>query len=220
MILKNKQLIIVGQLLQKMTLPAQVSRARTKIIFEIQKALDDSSKDEIQLVEDNNGIIDGNKVTWENAIDENSYAKQHDDLMNEEIKIEINNVTLFNKFVSFIENWNEDVSGEDAEAFDILCNSLGIQKGYNTMVIEKKITFYAYMRDETESIYVSFNGTVDEDGIPYTSYNITNNDKYLENIKEFRKNKNDFENVVFDEADRIIADKQATTTTTTTTTVK
>lgn len=88
------------------------------------------------------------------------------------------------------------------------------------MVIEKKITFYAYMRDETESIYVSFNGTVDEDGIPYTSYNITNNDKYLENIKEFRKNKNDFENVVFDEADRIVADKQATTTTTTTTTVK
>lgn len=92
------------------------------------------------------------------------------------------------------------------------------------MEIEKKISFYAYMRDEDGSIYVSFSGSIDEEGVPYTSYNISNNDKYLANVKEFRKNKSNFDNTVFDEADKIVveieAKKESTTTTTTTTTVK
>lgn len=90
------------------------------------------------------------------------------------------------------------------------------------MDIEKKISFYAYMRDENDNMYVSFAGSIDKDGVPYTSYNITNNDKYLENVKEFRKNKSDFENTVFDEADKIVAEIEAqkASTTTTTTTVK
>ena len=90
------------------------------------------------------------------------------------------------------------------------------------MDIEKRINFYGYMRDENDMIYVTFNGNLDVDGVPYTSYTISDNAQYLAHVKEFRKNKSDFENEVFDEADKIVAEIEAkkASTTTTTTTVK
>lgn len=90
------------------------------------------------------------------------------------------------------------------------------------MDIEKRINFYGYMRDENDMIYVTFNGNIDVDGVPYTSYTISDNAQYLAHVKEFRKNKSDFENEVFDEADKIVAEVEAqkASTTTTTTTVK
>ena len=90
------------------------------------------------------------------------------------------------------------------------------------MDIEKRINFYGYMRDENDMIYVTFNGNLDVDGVPYTSYTISDNAQYLAHVKEFRKNKSDFENEVFDEADKIVAEVEAkkASTTTTTTTVK
>lgn len=89
------------------------------------------------------------------------------------------------------------------------------------MDIEKRINFYGYMRDENDMIYVTFNGNLDVDGVPYTSYTISDNAQYLAHVKEFRKNKSDFENEVFDEADKIVAEIEAQkASTTTTTTVK
>ena len=90
------------------------------------------------------------------------------------------------------------------------------------MDIEKRINFYGYMRDENDMIYVTFNGNLDVDGVPYTSYTISDNAQYLAHVKEFRKNKSDFENEVFDEADKIVVEIEAkkASTTTTTTTVK
>lgn len=89
------------------------------------------------------------------------------------------------------------------------------------MDIEKRINFYGYMRDENDMIYVTFNGNIDVDGVPYTSYTISDNTQYLAHVKEFRKNKSDFENEVFDEADKIVAEVEAQkASTTTTTTVK
>lgn len=89
------------------------------------------------------------------------------------------------------------------------------------MDIEKRINFYGYMRDENDMIYVTFNGNLDVDGVPYTSYTISDNAQYLAHVKEFRKNKSDFENEVFDEADKIVAEVEAQkASTTTTTTVK
>lgn len=89
------------------------------------------------------------------------------------------------------------------------------------MDIEKRINFYGYMRDENDMIYVTFNGNIDVDGVPYTSYTISDNAQYLAHVKEFRKNKSDFENEVFDEADKIVAEVEAQkASTTTTTTVK
>lgn len=88
------------------------------------------------------------------------------------------------------------------------------------MDIEKRINFYGYMRDENDMIYVTFNGNLDVDGVPYTSYTISDNAQYLAHVKEFRKNKSDFENEVFDEADKIVAEVEAQKASTTTTTVK
>ena len=88
------------------------------------------------------------------------------------------------------------------------------------MEIERRINFNAQLRDENESLYVSFNGSVDEKGIPYTSYTISDNDKYLANVKTFRKSKSEFEDAVFDEADRVVAEVEAKKASTTTTTVK
>lgn len=125
--LQNKALIPVGNFMQSLTLPAQISRARTKIVNELQKNIYELSNDEKNIVINHNGeVSDDGSITWQKDADRLLYIKEKDEMMEESVDVTIDNVTLFEKFKEYMENWNEEVSGEEASAYDILCEALGI----------------------------------------------------------------------------------------------
>lgn len=125
--LQNKALIPVGNFMQSLTLPAQISRARTKIVNELQKNIYELSNDEKNIVINHNGeVSDDGSITWQKDTDRLLYIKEKDEMMEESVDVTIDNVTLFEKFKEYMENWNEEVSGEEASAYDVLCEALGI----------------------------------------------------------------------------------------------
>lgn len=88
--------------------------------------------------------------------------------------------------------------------------------------IEKSTSFLAYGVDDNNVRFVTFQGSVDANGMPSNNYYISDNDVYQNNIKLFRKYNTDFQDAVFAESDKKLQElaDATTTTTTTTTTVK
>ena len=126
--IKNGYLIKIGNFLDGLKLPAQVSRARTKLVNELQKDIYELSEDEKEIVRNHNGVISESDgvITWQNDNDKILYIKEKNEMMEESVDVTIDNITLFEKFKEYMENWNEEVSGEEAAAYDILCEALGI----------------------------------------------------------------------------------------------
>lgn len=86
--------------------------------------------------------------------------------------------------------------------------------------IEKSTSFLAYGIDNNVR-FVTFQGSVDANGMPSNNYYISDNDVYRNNLKLFREYNTAFQDVVFAESDKKLqelADADETTTTTTTTT--
>ena len=92
--------------------------------------------------------------------------------------------------------------------------------------IEKSTSFLAYGIDDNNTRFVTFQGSVDANGMPSNNYYISDNDVYRNNLKLFREYNTAFQDAVFTESDnklQELAEEDAdatTTTTTTTTTVK
>lgn len=124
MIFKNEELIPVGNFLKNLTLPAQVSRGRTKLLTAIQNSVTDLASSERELVSEFGGVVDdkGN-VIWENDIPV-EYHKEHNVLLKEEVNIDINQPTLIKALKDFFINWNEEIKPEDADVFDVLYDAL------------------------------------------------------------------------------------------------
>ena len=124
MIFKNEELIPVGNFLKNLTLPAQVSRGRTKLLTAIQNNVNDLASSERELVSEFGGVADdkGN-ITWENGIPI-EYREEHNVLLKEEVNIDINQPTLIKALKDFFINWNEEIKPEDADVFDILYDAL------------------------------------------------------------------------------------------------
>ena len=74
------------------------------------------------------------------------------------------------------------------------------------MKINQSTTFDAQLRDENETTYVNFTGSVDENAVPSVNYYIANQDTYLANVKAFRSAFVEFQNAVFDAADKKLAE--------------
>lgn len=124
MIFKNEELIPVGNFLKNLTLPAQVSRGRTKLLTAIQNSVNDLASSERELVLEFGGVADdkGN-VTWENGIPV-EYREEHNVLLKEEVNIDINQPTLIKALKDFFINWNEEIKPADADVFDVLYDAL------------------------------------------------------------------------------------------------
>lgn len=124
MIFKNEELIPVGNFLKNLTLPAQVSRGRTKLLTAIQNSVNDLASSERELISEFGGVADdkGN-VTWENGVPV-EYREEHNVLLKEEVNIDINQPTLIKALKDFFINWNEEIKPEDADVFDVLYDAL------------------------------------------------------------------------------------------------
>lgn len=59
--------------------------------------------------------------------------------------------------------------------------------------------------DGGASNYASFNGTVDDGGVPTVNYYIGDDVLYKENLKSFRDAWSTFQDTVFTEADKVVA---------------
>lgn len=123
--LTNKELVPVGNFLQSLTLPAQVSRARTKLVASLNVALQDLAESEKQLVADFNGEVnDQGQINWPDGIAPVEYHTEHAVLLDEEITIELNQPTLMKALKEYFAEWNEDIDPQYAEAFDAFFDAL------------------------------------------------------------------------------------------------
>ncbi|WPQ68438.1 hypothetical protein [Weissella paramesenteroides] len=128
--LQNKALVPVGNFLQSLTLPAQVSRARTKLVASLNAELQNLAESEKQLVADFNGEVnDQGQINWPKNKDGKSkapveYHTEHAVLLNEEVTIELNQPTLMKALKDYFAEWNEDIDPQYAEAFDAFFDAL------------------------------------------------------------------------------------------------
>lgn len=76
--------------------------------------------------------------------------------------------------------------------------------------IKQSISFSAQLKGTDDTPFVNFNGSVDENAIPSVNYYISNQDAYLANTKLFRNSLTEFQNVVFDMADKKSAESEST----------
>ena len=80
------------------------------------------------------------------------------------------------------------------------------------MKINQSTTFDAQLRDANEATYVNFTGSVDAQAVPSVNYYISNQNTYLANVKAFRSALVEFQNAVFDAADKKLAESETNTT--------
>lgn len=71
-----------------------------------------------------------------------------------------------------------------------------------TLAINQSTSFDAQLKDDKEIPFVNFTGSVDAKAVPSVNYYITNQDVYSKNVKNFRTAFMDFQNAVFDAADK------------------
>lgn len=123
--LTNKALVPVGNFLQSLTLPAQVSRARTKLVASLNAELQNLAESEKQLVTDFNGEVnDKGQINWPDKKAPVEYHTEHAVLLNEEVTIELNQPTLMKALKEYFAEWNEDIDPQYAEAFDAFFDAL------------------------------------------------------------------------------------------------
>lgn len=123
--LQNKALVPVGNFLQSLILPAQVSRARTKLVASLNAALQDLAESEKQLVADFNGEVnEQGQINWSDGVAPVEYHTEHAVLLNEEVTIELNQPTLMKALKEYFAEWNEDIDPQYAEAFDAFFDAL------------------------------------------------------------------------------------------------
>lgn len=79
------------------------------------------------------------------------------------------------------------------------------------MKIDQSTTLNAQLRDENEATYVNFTGSVDAQAVPSVNYYISNQDTYLANVKTFRSAFLEFQNAVFDAAEKKLAELEVDT---------
>ncbi|TGE64049.1 hypothetical protein C6P12_08250 [Weissella confusa] len=127
--LSNYQLLSIGNFLQSLTLPAQVSRARTKFIASLNEAIKELGNSERELVDENGGTVtETGAIEWPEGSNPAQYNADHAEMMHEVISIETNQVTLMEAFKNFFVSWDGTVAPEHAEAFDALYDALDINE--------------------------------------------------------------------------------------------
>lgn len=122
---RNVELMLVGNFLQSLKLPAQVSRARTKLVVKLQEAVKELAEAERQLVSDFGGqVTEQGQVTWTDGKMPDGYNDEHAVLLKEQVTIELNQPTLMNALKEYFAKWDGEIDPQYAEAFDAFFDAL------------------------------------------------------------------------------------------------
>ncbi|MFC6178098.1 hypothetical protein ACFQGR_01555 [Weissella sagaensis] len=122
---KNAELIQIGNFLQTLTLPAQISRARTKLVKSLNDSLKELSEGERQLVTDFGGeVTEQGQISWTDGVVPDGYNDEHAVLLNEQVTIELNQPTLMNALKEYFAKWDGEIDPQYAEAFDAFFDAL------------------------------------------------------------------------------------------------
>ncbi|MCT0026089.1 hypothetical protein [Weissella confusa] len=127
--LSNYQLLNIGNFLQSLALPAQVSRARTKFIASLNEAIKELGNSERELVAEHGGTVtETGAIEWPEGSNPAQYNADHAEMMQEVVSIDTNQVTLMKAFKGFFANWDGTVAPEHAEAFDAFYDALDLNE--------------------------------------------------------------------------------------------
>lgn len=130
--IKNQYLVLTINFLQVMKLKAAESRSRSKVVKLLSKKLEELQADEKVLLEEY-AVKDANGKAM--MIDENQYdiaekdkpefGKEHVVLLNEEVTITMTDYAdHFENVKKSLEAYDEELSGTDADIYDLLMNEL------------------------------------------------------------------------------------------------
>ena len=127
--LKNYQIYTVGNYLQSLTLPAQVSRAKTKLIAKMNDVLRDQSEDEQELLKQFNAAQTDQGWDFGTAENKQAYESELDKLKNEIVVISISEYpTLEHALKDYFKTYDGDIAPEYADAFDVFYDALEIEE--------------------------------------------------------------------------------------------
>lgn len=127
--LKNYQIYTVGNYLQSLTLPAQVSRAKTKLIAKMNDVLRDQSEDEQELLKQFNATQTDQGWDFGTAENKQAYESELDKLKNEIVVISISEYpTLEQALKDYFKTYDGDIAPEYADAFDAFYDALEIEE--------------------------------------------------------------------------------------------
>lgn len=127
--LKNYQIYTVGNYLQSLTLPAQVSRAKTKLIAKMNDVLRNQSEDEQELLKQFNAAQTDQGWDFGTAENKQAYESELDKLKNEIVVISISEYpTLEQALKDYFKTYDGDIAPEYADAFDAFYDALEIEE--------------------------------------------------------------------------------------------
>ncbi|MFL1695607.1 hypothetical protein ACJQWY_02160 [Weissella kandleri] len=125
--IKNNELVLVGNFLNSLTLPAKVSRARTKLVKTLQERLTEYNDARQEIIKDHNGDINEKTgvVTFPDKEKDAANSEVYD-LDNETPIIQAAYNEQFSTLKAYFEDWDGEVSAENANAYDVLFDALEV----------------------------------------------------------------------------------------------
>lgn len=128
--IKNSELVMVGNFLAGLTLPAKVSRARTKLIPLIQARIEEYNESRQDIIKDHNGITDTktNLVNFKDDKENAAAISEINELENETALIQPTYKEQFNTLKAYFGEWNGEVSSENANAYNVFFDALELEE--------------------------------------------------------------------------------------------
>lgn len=125
MIIKKNNLAPIYNFLNEIALSGSASRARTKLSKDIYSAIEEIQEDEAKLANENNGTIkDDGKISFDTPEGSASFLKAQGELREEGAIFSEKTAEQFKKLYDALDNYDEKLSGANAEAYDNLLSSL------------------------------------------------------------------------------------------------
>lgn len=123
--IKKSKLALYYQFLNKLELTGVDSRARTKLTKDMGEAITELQEDEKTLAEEVNASVDENgNVSFRKPEDKITFVKAQIELKQEEVVFEEKTMDQFDKLKNALLDYDEKLSGQDAEAYDSILDDL------------------------------------------------------------------------------------------------
>lgn len=128
---KNHDLAVIGNFLVKLSLPANVSRARTKLVKEIDQQLAEYNEARQEMFRAHDGQLNettGN-IEFSDSETEELAVSDLTELADETAIIQPKYAEQLDTLKAYFNDWNEKISGDDALAFDVFFDALNEADG-------------------------------------------------------------------------------------------
>jgi hypothetical protein len=133
-LIKNMYLQSSVELLYRMTLRGKQSRHRSKLVRILNEKVKELGENEIELIKEYTGVDEnGNPKRNEqgnfDVDDVFKFRKDQQELLEEEVFIEgEGNREMIKTVKEILSNYDEEIGGEKADAFDYLCEAFGVDE--------------------------------------------------------------------------------------------